>query len=68
MVISFSTSNSRFPFGVTTVATSPTFLPSSARPIGEIVVRQQPRLRARYLHGPRGIVVATAQNRGPPPA
>src|SRR5271170_5613817 len=37
MVRSLRSSSSRLPLGVTTVATSPTFLPSSARPIGEVV-------------------------------
>src|SRR5205085_11154537 len=37
MVISESTSNSRLPEGVTTMAVSPTFFPMRARPIGEEV-------------------------------
>jgi hypothetical protein len=37
IVVSFNTSSSRLPFGVTTIAVSPTFLPSSARPMGEVV-------------------------------
>ena len=37
MVVSFRTSSSRVPPGVTTVVTSPTFLPISARPMGEVV-------------------------------
>src|SRR6202041_1277322 len=37
MVSSFRMSSSRLPFGVITVAVSPTCLPSSARPIGEVV-------------------------------
>ena len=37
MVLNFRTSISRLPFGVTTIAVSPTFLFSNARPIGELV-------------------------------
>jgi len=37
IVVSLRTSSSRLPLGVTTSLTSPTFLPSSARPIGEVV-------------------------------
>ena len=37
MVVSLRTSNSRLPLGVTTVATSPTCLPMSERPMGEVV-------------------------------
>src|SRR3974390_89554 len=37
IVVSFRTSSSRLPLGVTTSLTSPTFLPSSARPMGEVV-------------------------------
>ena len=48
MVVSFSTSSSRLPLGVTTTAMSPTFFSTSARPMGELV--EISPLQHRTLH------------------